>query len=1562
MPETDLRVLGEARAEAARIRSERTALLTRLAGVTRELRADEPAVSRLEVAGDLAGARIARDRVVELAEHRRIDAGRLGIFNDRLRELLERLGRSVDPCDADPDVPLVLLPVRLETRYSEDGRTLKVRIYPDEVHLDGLDRGLDPEEVEAGRTYWNAVRDEDEASRGDAWAVLTSTVSAYRAEWTALGTAPTNLDAWRSGADPVFAEPEPRDRSAAIARLLPDRFVAVVAQGRDRKTVPGRSIVPDLVAGVLSDEGADFVDVNGVKCAPGGEWMVDYDQAVAAGMAIEIDLPQPGKKVDRLIVTGARTSLDPAAASEELELLLDAHRCTRGMSIVAPGAPSNNTADTDSEWHSRIEPREPRHLIDPDAAGAADPSDGARLASALGVSSGAIDGIAGADGQTRTHASAMNAALWPTTWGSFLDRVAVTGPAGSSISDADLQAVRSFHAEHVTARGPLPTLRIGRQPYGILPITDVRKRDARAPRLDRFESEVRPFLNGIERWWRGSADAVPSIAGGGADDDVLLDILGTSAVSQDLRVRGVLSEDFVRVASEVELIGHEPIVDHERERLIELLIMTSVGVPTDGTGSVGSLETRSRILPLARTADSDIEFMEALLDGESPKAETVLQALLALAHDEAEADVAAAAPKIRHVRELIEAASEITPARKMATERVLRREATARSHEFAREADALAREVGEHGRETLRAHVPAEGVSLSYHGLATSVVEEKLRGAFASHGLVAWMRAKARLREVEEAIEILLETTAEERAGLLAETLDLASHRLDAWMTGIARRRHASRRAQRPTGATIGAYGWLMDIERGKGTDPDGGFVHAPSVDHATTAGILRSAHLTHGEGGSRRRRRRGRGGDASPSGFAIDLSSARVRSAVRLLDGIRMGQSIEALVGYRIERALHEARLDRLILTLRGIAPLVAGRLSDADEDDAVARTTIAANNVVDGVELVDRFGGDRMALDTIRRTLNDVPVDNPYVEADEWPPLTEAEWRTVQKIVADAADDLDAASDLMLAESVHQLVVGNTARASAAMGSMASGDAPPPEPEVLSTPVPSSMFAHRVMIPVQAGVDGAAAWNAARPRAAAEPALEAWAAGQFGDPASVRIAETADGTFLTLADTDLCALDVLFESADRSWLDARVRAALPGLANDAALLERRGEDWPADRIALGELAALAASLRGVVVAARPLRPRDLSRDADPAARTIPASAVADVRVRALAALEGLAAAAGALRSLLPVSDDDDVIADVSSLEDAIEDLAAYGAAAPSVEGEHPVARGQIAVAEAERRIMAAMSVLGPDAEPFTWAEAEDIGEKLFGDGFRLLARIDAPTGGDLLAASAAEGAAAAPPSPSAVRRFVRDIGSVRAAMERCGRSMMLAASVGRPLAARAVQLGWLEGPWVGGRLGDGVVPPEEPVTNLVMLGSEGVDLGGPLTGLAIDQWTDAMPRLAARGEGEDAPVDDRRATGVAINAAASNAEPPQVILLATAHSDDRWTTESLVDLLDDTLDRLPTRGVTLERLLAVGRVLPATYQRSWSLQGRKALSFAAIEALASFTQVAPYVRESSS
>src|SRR5258708_8213513 len=158
----------------------------------------------------------------------------------------------------------------------------------------------------------------------------------------------------------------------------------------------------------------------------------------------------------------------------------------------------------------------------------------------------------------------------------------------------------------------------------------------------------------------------------------------------------------------------------------------------------------------------------------------------------------------------------------------------------------------------------------------------------------------------------------------LTEHLDACSYRLDAWQTGIfcLRLREqrsvagSDKRDQRKKGIFLGAYGWLENVrpaprqtvpldtvpERLRPADQaplyeyaeNEGFVHTPSLNHASAAAVLRSGYVSHAD-------------QNNPDVMALNLSSQRVRSALSVLDGMRNGQTLDALLGYQFERGLHD-------------------------------------------------------------------------------------------------------------------------------------------------------------------------------------------------------------------------------------------------------------------------------------------------------------------------------------------------------------------------------------------------------------------------------------------------------------------------------------------------------------------------------------------------------------------------------------------------------------------------------------------------------------------------------
>jgi len=81
------------------------------------------------------------------------------------------------------------------------------------------------------------------------------------------------------------------------------------------------------------------------------------------------------------------------------------------------------------------------------------------------------------------------------------------------------------------------------------------------------------------------------------------------------------------------------------------------------------------------------------------------------------------------------------------------------------------------------------------------------------------------------------------------------------------------------------------------------GYVQAPSLAQAVTAGLLRSGALRHSD---------------ANGPFRVKLTSRRVRKALKTLDGLRKGLTIGEVLGYHAERWLHDEHMDWLLYDLR--------------------------------------------------------------------------------------------------------------------------------------------------------------------------------------------------------------------------------------------------------------------------------------------------------------------------------------------------------------------------------------------------------------------------------------------------------------------------------------------------------------------------------------------------------------------------------------------------------------------------------------------------------------------
>ena len=171
------------------------------------------------------------------------------------------------------------------------------------------------------------------------------------------------------------------------------------------------------------------------------------------------------------------------------------------------------------------------------------------------------------------------------------------------------------------------------------------------------------------------------------------------------------------------------------------------------------------------------------------------------------------------------------------------------------------------------------------------------------------------------------------------------------------------------------------------------------------------------------------------------------------MITGIRQGQPLGALLGYRLERRLHELsqtsgrQLDRYIYVLRSVAPLRAGKLTDPEASAVpVAQEVTAVANVVDGARLLDLYA-TADGPGQISQRLTGGPDDatlTTYIA--RWEAPAPGDLGVVFGAIDELAQVNDAVADLLLAEGVHQLVRGNQAGAAAALNAAGGGDGLPP------------------------------------------------------------------------------------------------------------------------------------------------------------------------------------------------------------------------------------------------------------------------------------------------------------------------------------------------------------------------------------------------------------------------------------------------------------------------------------------------------------------------------------
>jgi hypothetical protein len=979
---------------------------------------------------------------------------------------------------------------------------------------------------------------------------------------------------------------------AASSQVLPDRFAVVTVAGtRVTHVAQGSTVPADLALGLdPSAPGGGFaLDVDGNLDVPDSiRWLVDFDAAVAAGMAVSVPIT-PAEALagfDEVLVVGL-VGGDAAGGADRLASMLDGHHYTAdGLALLPVGTATNNT-ETQSAGHTSADDPDLAFPIERGASlvGVAG-SDGAALATAFGIDPTRLAHVAGAQGRDADDSRTATAALYAATIGHAVEEL-----AGGLISFDARERLRAFVTGAVSARGLLPAIRVADEPYGVLPVTalhrfradasDTRDGGGDAARQVLFDRVLLGVLEQMHADWTRLRAPVkhahgPAIGGPGYDaQQHFLAMLGLQATSVSASYRfavNVADRGGVRHHPELSLSFGVPkpgtATDVTSAQFGPFALMErfcgplalAFGLPdivlrapaAQGGGVADHWKATYERLTSARAYElrqlKGIKPVRGVVAGPSAGITTLLAADYPTLADKAREVTATGVP----LADMLVRHALLAEARRAAV-RILFREAMLTD-------DAYARAVASSTYEwtTINGSFPVSswgfllsdvsdlddryGISYPAGGFAAYVGGSTMAEYLAGRGTSAMFTGYAAHADHQPAIDGLTAHAGAVAAfgalpaarveDLVREHLDLGGHRLDAWLTGLAQRRLDAMRAPGATGATgarVGAFGWVENLRpdttvrtaavlpaplagrpgRPVVTDTADiqGFVQTPSPAHAVTAAILRSGYVSQANEGT------------LGNQMSINLGSGRVRTALALIDGVRAGNDLGALLGYRLERFLHEyyartdtphvTELDQLIAPLRRAFPTVAAVDPTADAGPERER------QIVDGLAVIRTvldWVATQPALAAATGTLYATLAAGGYA-GYPWglPPSAVPDAAQIDRVdgflraLDDVASGVDALADLTTAEAVYQIVRGNHPRAAAVLQAMAEGKAPPPA-EVAQTPRSGLAVTHRLLLqldPTMAGWDAVAP----TPRAVLEPVVDAWLGSLLGDPAALRV-----------------------------------------------------------------------------------------------------------------------------------------------------------------------------------------------------------------------------------------------------------------------------------------------------------------------------------------------------------------------------------------------------------------------------------------------------------------------
>ncbi|MFK7786199.1 MAG: hypothetical protein AB8B56_13855, partial [Crocinitomicaceae bacterium] len=1131
----------------------------------------------------------------------------------------------------------------LEYNLTETEREAAEKFWNSIYEIDNSNAEIEAETEEEIEEEIEAKETEKKASVNE----IIDVLGKDRAAWALKQTWPTNLKT-----DDIFSEDKlfklkPKRAvlqstsskaddwtEAAFTDMLPDRFAFHLYDDKGNVTVKklGNTIKTDIQLGFNPTEELvkDELYQKGLK------WMFDYNEAVRVGMAATISLTSEQVKdgFSKLTVVGVKYSKKISDSTTKVIELFENHQFKAdGMGLVDIGKATQQVEHVDLE---KEEPSELDTFIDThlrgELGGANElKTDGSRLVEALGFNNSHLSNLQNRAKVDLSNAVEMNKILWPSTIEYYLNQFSANTYTHSRNTHA-----KKFFLDNVSGRGVLPTLRVGDQAYGITPVTSFSKwKNSSNPTFGEklLESILNPLYQHVfkpksETNISDAAEAYKALSANASSKRysarsvigknlayTLVNHQQQAALLKELKNMGIDENDvpdimqYAMNSEATPLTG--PIVDSGRvfaKRTLQtsnahglnifglLHHATSFGDIINHTFNNTVLISQKdsllylyvRYAYLREAVKSSLNYLEpsklnqavALLDSEFDHLRTNKK----LSNDMVEymrlteTSIVKSEPKFKSLmsRLNIESAKAVP----MANPTDIRTVDAFLSTEVSKSVDA-----------NKNLEIPSskwDYLNNSFTGITGTLS----MGNFLFEQMHLNKPETAELKALRAALGNLKDLNVRELENLFSEHIDLTSHRLDAWLIGVANERLMNNRKKHKTGVYFGAYGFVENLKKDKksSSDPQG-YIHAPSIDQAKVSAIVRT-----GFSDIMKEMLKDSTTQQALSDLSIDITSKRILTSLSMIDGLNNGQDIRALLGFQFERGLSEQGLAKYILGFRDKFGTISSISSKGSEDD------YKANNTVDGKALVEAYQAKSDWASEIK--FESTKDEN-----------------TINDVLAEIDDSLDGFSDLMHVESLYQMIKSDYSGLAALLKSLNNFERIP-EPEFIKTHVHALKHENRVAVMFSAN-GNRSVWGNFTYKSVLNPWINEWIGNLLPSPESILVhvkgsIETTDNSIIpideSLSFAELMSIEPIDFCASIPTDNASMHAFIEPLAKLAiADREIKISKWNdfnldlktipkigVDQYSLFEVSFIVQQARNILKNGRSLLPKDLANNTE--------------------------------------------------------------------------------------------------------------------------------------------------------------------------------------------------------------------------------------------------------------------------------------------------------------------------------------------------------------------------